>query len=215
MALQARAEATRRRIIDSAVELFAELGYGETGLADVLQQAGVSKGAFYYHFDSKEAVATAIIQEFDARVGAAFEGEFDIDSPALEGLIAGTYAAQSLMLNDRLVQVGHRLCQALDQVSSAGAQDYLSWNDRFVDAVKRVINSSETIAGIDPNDVAETAWVGILGCNLVSAAVSDDPYARLGRFWRVVVRSIVPAHAVDGAEESIDRISERYQAVSV
>lgn len=64
VALQARAEATRRRILDSAVDLFDELGYGETGLADVLQRANVSKGAFYYHFDSKEAVATAIIEDF-------------------------------------------------------------------------------------------------------------------------------------------------------
>ena len=215
MALQARAEATRRRIIDSAVELFAELGYGETGLADVLQHAGVSKGAFYYHFDSKEAVATAIIEEFDAKVGTAFEAEFNPDAPALEGLIGGTYAVQALMLNDKLTQVGHRLCQALDQVSSAGARVYLGWTARFVDMVKMVIDNGEMIDGVDPNDVAEAAWVGVLGCNLVSTAIGDDPYARLGRCWRVVVRSIVPQDAVAGAHASIDRIAERYQAVSV
>ena len=215
MALQARAEATRRRIIDSAVELFAELGYGETGLADVLQHAGVSKGAFYYHFDSKEAVATAIIEQFDAEIGAAFDGEIDVDAPALDGLIAATYAVQALMLNDKLTQVGHRLCQALDQVSSAGARVYQGWNDRFVDLVKKVIDNGEMIQGVDPNDVAESAWVGILGCNLVSAAISDDPYARLGRCWRVVVRSIVPEHSVGAAYSAIDRSGERYQAVPV
>ena len=68
MVMQARAEATRHRILDSAVDLFDELGYGETGLADVLQRAGVSKGAFYYHFDSKEGIAAAIIEEFDRKV---------------------------------------------------------------------------------------------------------------------------------------------------
>ena len=68
MPLQARAEATRRRILDSAIDLFDELGYGETGLADVLQRAGVSKGAFYYHFDSKEAVAAAIIEDYRRHV---------------------------------------------------------------------------------------------------------------------------------------------------
>ena len=133
MALQARAEATRRRIIDSAVELFADLGYGETGLADVLQHAGVSKGAFYYHFDSKEAVATAIIEQFDAKARADVDGEFDGDSPTIEGLVAATYAVQDLMLNDKLTQVGHRLCQALDQVSSAGSRVYLGWTGRFVE----------------------------------------------------------------------------------
>lgn len=215
MPLQARAEATRRRIIESSVELFAELGYGETGLADVLQHAGVSKGAFYYHFDSKEAVATAIIEEFDAKIGAAFTGEFDADAPALEGIISGTYAVQALMLNDKLTQVGHRLCQALDQVSSAGARVYLGWNDRFVDMVKEVVDNGEMSDAVAANDVAETVWVGILGCNLVSAAIGDDPYARLARCWRVVVRSIVPPDSVAGAHSAIERISQRYQAVSV
>jgi AcrR family transcriptional regulator len=215
VALQARAEATRRRIIDSAVELFAELGYGETGLADVLQHAGVSKGAFYYHFDSKEAVATAIIEEFDATAGRIVEAEFDPARPTLEGVIGVTFAMQELMQRDKLTQVGHRLCQALDQVSSAGARVYLGWTERFVDMVKMVIDNGEMIDGVDPNDVAESVWVGILGCNLVSAAIGDDPYVRLGRCWRVVVRSIVPQSAVADAQKSIARIAERYQAVSV
>ena len=215
MALQARAEATRRRIIDSAVELFAEIGYGETGLADVLQHAGVSKGAFYYHFDSKEAVATAIIEEFQCTAGKAATAAFRADSPTLEELIAVTYAVQALMHNDKLTQVGHRLCQALDQVSSAGARVYLSWTDRFLDMVKQVIERGEMLDGVDPNDVAEAVWVGIVGCNLVSAAIGDDPYARLGRCWRIMVRSIVPKGSLTAAHGALDRVAERYQTVSV
>ncbi len=215
MALQARAETTRRRIIDSAVELFAEMGYGETGLADVLQRAGVSKGAFYYHFDSKEAVATAIIEEFGSAAGRAADAEFDANSPTLEGLIAVTYAVQALMHNDKLTQVGHRLCQALDQVSRAGAQVYLGWTDRFPDMVKKVIEGGEMLDGVDPNDVAESVWMGILGCNLASAAIGDDPYARLGRCWRVMVRSIVPESSLTAAHGAVDRVAERYERIPV
>jgi AcrR family transcriptional regulator len=215
MALQARAEATRRRIIESAVELFSELGYGETGLADVLQHAGVSKGAFYYHFDSKEAVATAIIEEFDSTAGRILQEELGADAPTLEGLIAITFAVQALMRDDKLTQVGHRLCQALDQVSSAGSRVYLGWTDRFVELVKLVIDTGVLVDGVDPFEVAECVWVGILGCNLVSAAIGDDPYARLARCWRVHVRSIVSEHAVAAAYRSIETIAERYQAVSV
>ena len=215
MALQARAEATRRRIIESAVELFAELGYGETGLADVLHHAGVSKGAFYYHFDSKEAVATAIIEEFDSTAGRIVGAEFDDEHPTLEGIIAATFAIQALMHRDKLTQVGHRLCQALDQVSSAGAGVYKGWTDRFVDMVTRVIDSGRMREGVDPHHVAESVWAAILGCNLVSAAIGDDPYARLGRCWGVLVRSIVADHALEGALESVDRIAEHYQGVAV
>ena len=61
MVRQARSEATRRKIITSAVELFNEIGYPATGLGDIIDRAEMTKGALYYHFDSKESLATAII----------------------------------------------------------------------------------------------------------------------------------------------------------
>jgi hypothetical protein len=56
---QARAVATHQRILDAAVELFDEAGYGHTSLHDIIDRAGVTKGAFYYHFATKEALAGA------------------------------------------------------------------------------------------------------------------------------------------------------------
>ncbi len=53
---QQRAEETRSRILDAAGELFAEHGYDATSVADICAQAGVTKGAFYHHFESKQAV---------------------------------------------------------------------------------------------------------------------------------------------------------------
>ena len=45
------------------MDLFAEVGYQATGLGDIIERAEMTKGALYYHFDSKEALATAIIAE--------------------------------------------------------------------------------------------------------------------------------------------------------
>jgi AcrR family transcriptional regulator len=53
---QQRAEETRSHILDAAGELFAERGYDATSVADICAQAGVTKGAFYHHFESKQAV---------------------------------------------------------------------------------------------------------------------------------------------------------------
>jgi AcrR family transcriptional regulator len=53
---QQRAEETRSRILDAAGELFAEYGYDATSVAGICAQAGVTKGAFYHHFESKQAV---------------------------------------------------------------------------------------------------------------------------------------------------------------
>ncbi|MDT5333549.1 MAG: hypothetical protein QOF31_4846, partial [Mycobacterium sp.] len=53
MVRQARSEVTRGKIIASAVELFNEIGYAAAGLGDIIERAEMTKGALYYHFDSK------------------------------------------------------------------------------------------------------------------------------------------------------------------
>ena len=68
MVRQARSEATRRKIITSAAELINEIGYPATGLGDIIERAEMTKGALYYHFDSKESLATAIIEEGGAHL---------------------------------------------------------------------------------------------------------------------------------------------------
>jgi AcrR family transcriptional regulator len=53
---QQRGKETRSHILDTASELFAERGYDATSVADICHRAGVTKGAFYHHFASKQAV---------------------------------------------------------------------------------------------------------------------------------------------------------------
>jgi AcrR family transcriptional regulator len=53
---QLRGEETRSHILDVAGELFAERGYDATSVAGICAHAGVTKGAFYHHFKSKQAV---------------------------------------------------------------------------------------------------------------------------------------------------------------
>ncbi len=56
MTTQHRAEETRERILAAAEECFARQGYDATGVAEICERAGVSKGAFFYHFPTKQAV---------------------------------------------------------------------------------------------------------------------------------------------------------------
>jgi len=52
---QQRSEETRARILEAALDRFARYGYDATGVAEICRAAGVSKGAFYHHFPSKQA----------------------------------------------------------------------------------------------------------------------------------------------------------------
>jgi len=52
----------RAEILDAAQDLFARQGYEATTINDLLQAVKLSKGAFYYHFRSKEEVLDAMIE---------------------------------------------------------------------------------------------------------------------------------------------------------
>ncbi|MFC8538890.1 ScbR family autoregulator-binding transcription factor [Streptomyces sp. NPDC057249] len=69
--MQERSERTRRRLIGAAAELFTRSGYASATLGQIAAAAGVTKGALYFHFPSKEALADAV-----ALHGRTLLGEF-------------------------------------------------------------------------------------------------------------------------------------------
>jgi AcrR family transcriptional regulator len=64
MAGQQRGEETRLRLLEVAQERFTQQGYDATGVAEICRQARVSKGAFYHHFPSKQALFLALLDRW-------------------------------------------------------------------------------------------------------------------------------------------------------
>ena len=58
-----RTSDARRKILDAAGSLIERRGYAALGVAEICTAAGVPKGSFYYFFESKEALALAVIDE--------------------------------------------------------------------------------------------------------------------------------------------------------
>ena len=56
---------TKVRIVDTALELFAQNGYLGTSMSDIAQQLGITKGALYKHFASKQEILDQIIQKMN------------------------------------------------------------------------------------------------------------------------------------------------------
>lgn len=96
-------QATRAALIGVATELFAANGYDGTAIPAVLDAAGVSRGALYHHFGSKEALFEAVLQAVEAqatlRVTRAAGGATD----PLDGLRRGC-AAYLAMCRDPVVR---------------------------------------------------------------------------------------------------------------
>jgi AcrR family transcriptional regulator len=78
-----RGQATRLRIVATATTLFSELGYEATSIEAVLRESGVSRGALYHHFDSKDALFEAVLEVIEADLAqAAIAASRGIADPA-------------------------------------------------------------------------------------------------------------------------------------
>ena len=62
--MQQRSQETRNKILETATDLFSKSGYDATGVAEICQAAGVSKGAFYHHFSTKQALFMDLLDAY-------------------------------------------------------------------------------------------------------------------------------------------------------
>jgi TetR/AcrR family transcriptional repressor of nem operon len=65
---------SRTRILDAALAVLREKGYTATTVDDLCRAAGVTKGSFFHHFESKEAAVLAAISHWNEGTGALFAG---------------------------------------------------------------------------------------------------------------------------------------------
>lgn len=66
----ARGEATRRRILDAAEEVFGESGYYEASISEITRRAGVAQGTFYIYFHSKREIFAELVVDLGRRLRA-------------------------------------------------------------------------------------------------------------------------------------------------
>src|SRR3954451_4895403 len=87
-----RSEATRARLVDAALPLFAERGYGGVAMEQVVAAAGVTRGALYHHFRDKRDLFRAVYEATEAEMmRRTIAALTDVEDP-WEELVAGIHA---------------------------------------------------------------------------------------------------------------------------
>jgi AcrR family transcriptional regulator len=212
MVRQARSEATRTKIITSAVELFNEIGYPATGLGDIIERAEMTKGALYYHFDSKESLATAIIEEGSARLAEAFRSITTSSAPTLESVIHGVFVVADLLSTDQIARTGTQLLRAFGQFNDAAARTYRGWVAEMTERTRQAIDEGDLRADLDPQAVGETIVGMLLGAELLASATAAgaDLLQRVARTWKVLLPAIVSQESLSYFDEFLARESMRH-----
>lgn len=81
------AQETRSHLLDTAARVFREKGVSRTSLAEIAQQAGVTRGAIYWHFENKAALFTALCDRATLPLEALLANMADPDQPDPLGLL--------------------------------------------------------------------------------------------------------------------------------
>ncbi len=79
--MQQRSEETRAKIMESAVKLFSTQGYNKASVDDICTEAGISKGAFYHHFKTKQELFLALLDGWLQTIDNAIEASKDKTAP--------------------------------------------------------------------------------------------------------------------------------------
>jgi AcrR family transcriptional regulator len=181
---QQRSEETRARILDAAVRRFAIAGYNAASVDDICAEAGVSKGAFYHHYPTKQAIFLALMQGWllmiDMGLGAARKDTVPETLVQMTNLLPGVFASAE----DRLPMFLEFWLQASrdENIWKAVIAPYHHYQEQFA----KLVEDGITEGSLKPVDAQVAAQVIVsLAVGLVLQGVLD-PH---GADWEKTARA--------------------------
>ncbi|MCL4377837.1 MAG: TetR/AcrR family transcriptional regulator [Actinobacteria bacterium] len=73
MKLEEKSKETKNAILDAAIIIFSTKNYEQTGVDEICDKAGITKGAFYHHFNSKQDLLLELLNQWMERIGQLLE----------------------------------------------------------------------------------------------------------------------------------------------
>jgi AcrR family transcriptional regulator len=197
--MQQRSEETRNHILDSAQQLFSANGYDATGVAEICKAAGVSKGAFYHHFPSKQAVFLRLLENWLGTLegGLAAISQSAQDVPHILMQMTEILTAVFRTADGRLPMFLEYWLQASrdEDIWKATIAPYRHYQDFFTKLVQRGIDEG-SFRDVDAHIAAQTLValaVGLLLQGLLSPQEADWPQVT-GRCLQLFLDSLTLSH---------------------
>jgi TetR/AcrR family transcriptional regulator len=146
----------REKLLNAAVELFTARGYAATSVREIVEHAGLTKPALYYHFGSKEAIYLEILREIHVRMDEALSRLSSGEGTSQERLTR--FAVGLFELFEKNVSAV-RFMNAVFWGPPQGAPpfDFRMFHHTFREAVGRLMEDGIARGDLRPADPADTA----------------------------------------------------------
>ena len=185
-------ENTKTRILDAALSVFANKGYYDTRMDEIVAESHTSKGAIYFHFPNKERLFLALVDQFadllERRVVEAIEPQekgIARVRVALETTLDtfGKYRRPAKILLVQAVGLGAPFENKRNEV-----------NDRFAQLIETYLQEAIEVGDIDPIDteVVAYAWMGAIYGVVIRWVYTGEPTSEriLSTLLPVLLRSV-------------------------
>lgn len=182
--LTKKGESTRQKLLEVGEALILERGYGGTSLNDILNETGLTKGAFFHYFKNKDELALAVLDNYLAEDLAAFEdftatSEKLADNPLQEILIFLKLFEEYLESLDApppgcvLAAYTYEHTLLDKKVRQRVTVSFKEWQGYYENKVEKLIAWRKPKIDVTVTDLAQTIMAILQGGFLISRAYSD------------------------------------------
>ncbi|MFE7675978.1 ScbR family autoregulator-binding transcription factor [Streptomyces albidoflavus] len=197
--MQARSERTRRRLLRAGAEMFHRNGYAKATLAQIAAAAGMTKGALYFHFASKEGLADAV-QEHGSAMLREYVGErLREGASPVQALVDLTHWLARTLYEDPVIRAGFRIAaeRGGERPSSADAAAPWLHEVRLLLARARRAGELRTDRAWGPEGPETLLAATLCGLHVLSATGIQGPELarRVGALWGPLLSALVPPGA--------------------
>ena len=182
--MASKGQVTRQKLMDIAERLILDSGYSAMSIEQVIGEAGITKGGFFYHFDSKNALVLALMQRYREAESFVFSGLFErsrelTPDPLQQMLVFVKLFAEMMADMERLhpgclvASMTYESQQVNDEVREITADIVLDWRRLFrnqFDAIERQYRPRSPVSSGDLADMLSTI---IEGGIILSRALND------------------------------------------
>jgi len=171
--MRERAEVTRHSLLQAAAHLFDQHGYAGTSISDISRRSGLTSGAVYFHYSSKENLARAVVEEHFASWPPLIARISHSAAPALEKVIYLSFEVAKAFRDDILVRAGARLWTERKTINVPLPPPFVGWINTLAALLSQAQDEGDVAPHVDPHASATVLVCAFFGTHTVSDALDD------------------------------------------
>jgi AcrR family transcriptional regulator len=204
--LDKRADTTRLQILRAASRQFARMSYSLVSLDDILADAEVTKGAMYFHFRSKHALASAIVEYRFASARASVDELLARKLSGLETLIDIVYLVAVDDISDETARAALNLLESIGRSNGLQAALLGQWVAAFARIAHKGVNDGDVMADRDATDIARLLVSMYLGLRQSSNLAEPGRFLHdLEGLWVLALPGFVEPERIDYLNQFVRR----------